>query len=128
MKKLPWGVVFLILCVMAFSMGIVTGFVKAKLNNVKNETPLPEEAVKSVLVEEETLVFATEKETLYYVVVSQGDFIFIREAFSDNSEKVIEMIEINKSVLPEEDIALLEEGMRFETKSEALMMVENFVS
>lgn len=127
MKKVRWGLRFLCVCVVAFAMGIVTGFVK---NNIGGEKEMPDdvgENAQIVIGEEETLFYAL-KAVEHYFVVSEGDYIYLTEVFNDSSENVIETVEINKSVLPISDIMLLEEGLTFSDKDEALMMIENFVS
>lgn len=127
MKKIPWVTCFVAVCIIAFASGIVTGFIKTKMQSFQTPSEEEKEAVQSVLEEEETLFYSPVEEVKDYVVISKGDYIILTEV-TDSSETVVEIIEINKSVLPGEDVALLEKGISFSDKNEALMMIENFVS
>lgn len=128
MKGVRWILSFLGVCIVAFAAGIVTGFIKNEVKN--NEIPETEpifESARAVIYEEETLPHK-ESEFLHYLVQCNGNFVVLEKVFTDGKCEVVESYAINTSVLPKADIALLEEGMSFTEKEEALLMIENFVS
>ncbi len=127
MKKMQWGICFFVICVVAFAMGIITGFLRNSIKEQDFEEDIEPHAAKSVIAEEETVTQRV-VERICYTVISYGEDIVLLENFSDGSEVTLESTPMNKSVLPKEDIVLLEEGINFENKDEALMMIENFVS
>lgn len=128
MKDKHWALRFLLVCFLAFGLGIATGFIKS--NIVRHTTPEPTELwdARSVVNEAESVEHRESVQFLCYRVHCAGDSIVLSEVFSDNSENIIETAQLNRSVLPKGDIQLLEEGITFEDKDEALMMIENFVS
>ena len=128
MKSLRWILGFVGICIVAFAAGIVAGFVKngaCDMTEATNE-PVTEVAIK--VMEEAATVEYAPKKLDYYLVESDGSYITLVEVFDDESKKVVEIMQFNTSVLPKADIMLLEEGMIFEEKDEALLMMENFVS
>lgn len=128
MRKKSLAVWFPVICSAAFVLGTFAGFVKVYLKNGNEVQNVPEaDAAKMVIEEEETLI-PREKTTLHYVVSIDGGSLVLLQVFDDNSENVVESADINKSVLPKNDILLLEKGIVFSDKDEALMMMENFVS
>lgn len=128
MKSMRWVLRFLGICVVAFAAGIVTGFIKNEIkSNGESVTEEYYENVQAVIVEEATLEYKA-KEFVHYLVHCDGDCIMLSEVFDDGSKETVESFAINTSVLPKEDVALLKQGMSFEDKEEALMMIENFVS
>lgn len=127
MKKMQWGICFFVICVVAFAMGIITGFLKNSIREKSFEEEIEIDAAKSVIAEEET-VTQRAVERICYTVICRGDDIVLLENFSDGSEIEVESTPMNKSVLPKEDIILLEEGITFSNKEDALIMIENFVS
>jgi hypothetical protein len=128
MKKMRWILGFVGICIVAFATGIVAGFVKNGICDMTKATnePVTEGAIK-VMEEEETVEYAPKKLD-HYLVESDGSYITLAEVFVDESKNVVEIMQFNTSVLPKADIMLLEEGMVFEEKDEALLMIENFVS
>ena len=128
MKSIRWVLRFLGICIVAFAAGIVTGFIKNEIRN-SNESVTEEfyENVQPVIVEEATVEYKA-KEFEHYLVKCDEECIILAEVFDDGSTQTVESFTINKSVLPKEDVALLEDGMSFREKEEALMMIENFVS
>lgn len=128
MKKIRWGLKFLGICVVAFSAGIVAGFIKN--GESYKETDSTDGIVENahiVTVEEATLPYMR-KVFLCYKVSSAGESIKLAEVYDDGTEQVIEVFEFNPTVLPISDIELLKNGINFEDRDEALIMIENFVS
>lgn len=125
MKKIYWGLLFAGVCAMAFSGGVLAGVIKSKVKEKPTE-PVAE-SVKAVISEEETVPDYAD-ESVYYIVRTEGDYIILATVSSSGTETEIERAQINKKVLPVEDVELLEEGLTFDVKDEALMMIENFVS
>lgn len=128
MKKAGWILRFAGICIVAFAAGIITGFIKNGAKEVPRATEGEGiEKMQHVSVEEETLLYMPKK-LKGYKVTSEGTLISLSEVFEDESENVIERAEFNPSVLPVGDIELLKEGIVFESRDEALLMIENFVS
>ncbi len=128
MRKARWILRLMGICTVAFAAGIVTGFIKNGVEEAREEASegITYE-VKTVMEEEETLIYSP-KRLKHYLVISDGGYIELSEVFDDESENVIEVAEFNPSVLPMDDIVLLKEGIIFSDKDEALLMIENFVS
>ena len=128
MSKARWILRFVGICIVAFAAGIVTGFIK---NDVRKPDAVATEEIKEeaqlVMEEEETLIYLPKK-LRHYLVTSDGDYITLVEVFDDESKNVLETMQFNTSVLPKADVILLKQGMIFEDKDEALLMIENFVS
>lgn len=110
-------------CVLAFMNGVLAGYFG---KNEKNEKSEDEKGIKAVAVEEETL--SEKQEAMYYTVAIRGDEILLLEVFSDMSERVVEKANVNTSWIPTGEVELLRAGLKFDTKEDALMLVENFVS
>ncbi len=128
MKNVRWFLRFFGICIVAFAAGIVTGFIKNEVNNKPEIVTEPIfENAQAVIVEEETLEYK-ESEFLHYLVQSNGNLVLLEKVFTDGKRELVESYTVNTSVLPKADITLLEEGMSFAEKEEALLMIENFVS
>ncbi len=123
MKKTKIVLVAAVAVALSVSVGALSGYVQR--NSEKNEKN--SEKVKSVAIEEETLV-KKDKTVTHYRVEIESSEIVLTEIFDDETEKEIERVEINTVVLPENDVRVLSEGVAFSTKEEALILMENFIS
>lgn len=128
MKKVRWILGFVGICIVAFAAGIVAGFIKNGVEDIADEASEASFDEAQIVMEEEETVEYMPKRLRHYLVESDGDYIVLAEVFDDESTNVVERMEFNTSVLPKSDIMLLEEGMTFEEKDDALLMIENFTS
>lgn len=123
MRKIHPVIIIVTVCFMAFVAGIGSGYLKNKLKKEKN-TP---EYIQSVVKEEESVTEKV-KWVEYYRVMSEDEYIFLYEVFSDNTTNELEKMGIEDVYLPEEEKAILKEGIDFSDKEEALMVMESFIS
>lgn len=126
MKNKRFGSIVFSVCMVAFVSGIITGYMKNR--EEKEEDILPSENVQAVLGEEETAERIVVKEAEYFRIKASEDYVMLYEVFNDKTENEIERCRVDKSFLPESEVQILEEGIDFFNKEEALMVMESFIS
>ena len=126
MKNKRFGSIVFSVCMVAFVSGIITGYMKNR--EEKEEDILPSENVQAVLGEEETAERIVVKEAEYFRIKASEDYVMLYEVFNDKTENEIERCRVDKSFLPESEVQILEEGIDFFDKEEALMVMESFIS
>ncbi|MGM9551335.1 MAG: hypothetical protein ACI3XA_03675 [Clostridia bacterium] len=124
MRKGLW---FGAICVIAFIGGITAGFISSRIS-LKEPIHATEERVEAVNNEEETLPHTVTKETDYYYVCIEGESLVVFEVFDDNTQEEIGRTFVEYANIPQSDKVALSEGIAFEEREEALMLIEDFVS
>lgn len=113
--------VFSLVCVVAFIGGIGTGYLKGK----KNKREEPVENVKEAVNEDESVPLKKEG---YYRVQTSENYIYLYEVFDDDTKTEIGKTLINDIFLPKDEEDMLKEGIDFNDKEEALMVMESLTS
>ena len=126
MRSKKFGSIVFSVCMVAFISGIITGYVRNR--GEKEDNILPSENVQAVLGEEETAERIVAKKAEYFRIKASEDYVMLYEVFNDKTENEIERCKVDKSFLPDSEAKILEEGIDFFDKEEALMVMESFIS
>ena len=118
-KKLIISVVLLVVTVFVIGFGI--GFLNTE-DGFDTTEKLVAETVNKPVEDEES-----PEEVSYYLVNEEGGSIKMYHIEGEKA-KVIKSEEISVDVLPEDDILLLSQGIKFQSEDEALEVWENFIS
>ena len=118
-KKLIISVVLLVVTVFVIGFGI--GFLNTE-DGFDTTEKLVAETVNKPVEDEKS-----PEEVSYYLVNEEGGSIKMYHIEGEKA-KVIKSEEISVDVLPEDDILLLSQGIKFQSEDEALEVWENFIS
>ena len=119
-------------CAIAFSGGILAGYIKNRDERPKKETP--ENVPVNVVSEKTQYELPTQRETekkdeiLNYLVVLNGDELGAYEVYDSGKRVKIESAAIENGNLRKDDREMLEKGISVYERDEALMMIEDFIS
>ena len=119
-------------CAIAFSGGILAGYIKNRDERPKKETP--ENVPVNVVSEKTQYELRTQRETekkdeiLNYLVVLNGDELGAYEVYDSGKRVKIESAAIENGNLRKDDREMLEKGISVYERDEALMMIEDFIS
>lgn len=118
-KKLIISVVLLVVTVFVIGFGI--GFLNTE-DGFDTTEKLVAETVNKPVEDEKS-----PEEVSYYLVNEEGGSIKMYHIEGEKA-KVIKSEEISVDVLPEDDILLLSQGIKFKSEDEAMAVWENFIS
>lgn len=118
-KKLIISVVLLVVTVFVIGFGI--GFLNTE-DGFDTTEKLVAETVNKPVEDEKS-----PEEVSYYLVNEEGGSIKMYHIEGEKA-KVIKSEEISVDVLPEDDILLLSQGIKFQSEDEAMAVWENFIS
>ena len=118
-KKVIISVVLLVATVFVIGFGI--GFLNTE-DGFDTTEKLVAETVNKPVEDEKS-----PEEVSYYLVNEEGGSIKMYHIEGEKA-KVIKSEEISVDVLPEDDILLLSQGIKFQSEDEAMAVWENFIS
>lgn len=122
MKK-KYVLMLLGVCVTAFLGGLTAGFLTVGKSD-KEDKQLDPPAVEVKAKEEQI----AKKEIDCYRVQAGEGYIAVYTVYSDNTKEEVVRSEMNVKVLPAKDVEMLKAGINLPEKTQALMLMENFVS